>query len=185
VVGTASPAALRFTNSASSFHTIGVGTTVVLDGPHASFANLSAVTDNQGSLSLLGGATLATGSFTDDGTLVLGAGSTLAVNGVFTESASGTLTEELGGTSSSPTFGSISAKGVTLAGGLTVTSTVVPAVGSSFEIVNNSATSAISGAFVGLPEGSTFTVKVGATTMTFKISYKGGTGNDVVLTRIS
>jgi hypothetical protein len=56
-------------------------------------------------------------------------------------------------------------------------------VGSSFEIVNNGSLSATSGAFTGLPEGSTFTVTVGATKMTFKISYKGGTGNDVVLTR--
>jgi DNA-directed RNA polymerase specialized sigma24 family protein len=72
-----------------------------------------------------------------------------------------------------------------LAGGLTVTSAVVPAVGSSFEVLDDLATSAIAGAFTGLAEGATFTVKVGTTTMTFKITYKGGIGNDVVLTRIS
>jgi hypothetical protein len=60
---------------------------------------------------------------------------------------------------------------------------VVPPVGWSFEVINYTSAIAISGAFVGLPEGSTFTVTVGATKMTFKISYKGGTGNDVVLTR--
>jgi hypothetical protein len=43
----------------------------------------------------------------------------------------------------------------------------------------------VSGTFSGLLEGSTFTVKVGKTVMTFKISYKGGTGNDVTLKRIS
>jgi hypothetical protein len=142
------------------------------------------VTDNQGSLSLLGGASLTTGSFTDDGTLTLGPASALVVKGKFTENADGTLIEQLGGTSSSPTFGSVTATvGVSLAGGLKVTSAVVPAVGSSFEIINNASSSATSGAFTGVPEGSTFTVTVGSTTMTFKISYKGGTGNDVVLTR--
>jgi hypothetical protein len=58
--------------------------------------------------------------------------------------------------------------------------------GSSFEIVNNEGASPVSGTFSGLPEGATFTVKVGSTTMTFKISYVGGSGSkNVVLTRIS
>jgi hypothetical protein len=44
----------------------------------------------------------------------------------------------------------------------------------------------LSGNFTNLPEGATFTVKVGATTMTFKITYKeGAKGISIVLTRIS
>jgi len=69
---------------------------------------------------------------------------------------------------------------------LVVTSTVVPAVNSSFQTLNNEGAGAISGTFSGLPDGGTFTVKVGTTTMTFKITYKGGSGgNSVVITRIS
>jgi hypothetical protein len=60
----------------------------------------------------------------------------------------------------------------------------VPAVGSSFEILNNEGSGAISGTFAGLAEGSTFTVKVGGTIMTFQITYGAG-GNDVVIKRIS
>ncbi|MFA6957800.1 MAG: hypothetical protein WC538_18195 [Thermoanaerobaculia bacterium] len=47
-----------------------------------------------------------------------------------------------------------------------------------YTIVNNTSSSAISGTFRGLAEGAIITV--GGKTMT--ISYKGGTGNDVVLT---
>jgi hypothetical protein len=56
---------------------------------------------------------------------------------------------------------------------------------SSFEILNNLGSGAISGTFAGLAEGKTFKVKVGSTTMTFKISYVGGSGNDVVITRVA
>jgi hypothetical protein len=135
-----------------------------------------------------GGPSLTTlGNFTDGGSLTVGSGSQLVVNGVFTETSSGTVNEQLGGSNASPTFGSVAAtQGVSLAGHLTVTSSVVPAVGSSFDVLHNGSANAISGAFAGLPEGSTFPVKVGSTTMTFRITYKGGaSGHDVVLTRLS
>jgi hypothetical protein len=185
VSGTSGTAALDLTASSSNFNTIGMGTSVTLNGKYASFANLSNLIANQGSFSLLGGqAFTPAGSFTDSGSLTLGPVSTLSVNGTFLEASGATLTVQMGGTNTSPTFGSVTAtQGVTLAGGLTVTSSVTPVVGSSFEIVNNTSSSAISGAFAGLPEGSTFSVKVGSKTMTFQITYKGGTGNDVVLTR--
>jgi hypothetical protein len=172
----------------ATFNTIGVGASVTLSGPHSSFSNLSGLSANQGTFSLSSGATFATsGNFTNSGTMTLSPGSTLTVNGAFAQTSTGTLTEQIGGTASKPTFGSIvSTSAVSLGGTLNVTSTVVPAVGSSFEIVNNGSAAPISGTFAGLPEGATFTVKVGATTMTFKISYVGGPGGkNVVLTRIS
>ena len=51
-------------------------------------------------------------------------------------------------------------------------------VGQKVMIINNGASSSISGQFQGLVEGAS--IIVGA--VTFSISYKGGTGNDVVLT---
>jgi len=51
-------------------------------------------------------------------------------------------------------------------------------VGQKIMIINNGASSSISGQFQGLVEGAS--IAVGA--VTFSISYKGGTGNDVVLT---
>lgn len=61
---------------------------------------------------------------------------------------------------------------------LSVTAGQYLAVGNVFTIINNDATDAVSGTFVGLPQNSTFTVG----NYTFRISYTGGTGNDVTLT---
>jgi autotransporter-associated beta strand protein len=56
-----------------------------------------------------------------------------------------------------------------------------PTLGQSFEIVSNGGTGQIVGTFSGLAEGAI--LKVGG--MTFQISYVGGDGNDVVLTRVA
>lgn len=53
-----------------------------------------------------------------------------------------------------------------------------PAVGDSFTIINNDGADAVTGTFQGLAEGATITVD----NVVYKISYVGGTGNDVVLT---
>jgi hypothetical protein len=168
------------------------GVSVVLSGPFASFANLSALTTNEGSLSLLGGATLATtGSFTNMGSLSLtpsaALNSVLTVNGTFKQTALGTRNVSLGGTSTAPTFGGISSTGaVTLAGKLAVTSTVVVKVGASFDILRNASRLPIGSVFAGLAQGAKFTMKVGTATMTFQVTYKGGSSlHDVVITRVS
>jgi autotransporter-associated beta strand protein len=64
---------------------------------------------------------------------------------------------------------------VSLAGGF------VPPIGAQFTIVHNLSSSAIIGTFAGLPEGSTFAVG----DLTFQITYAGGGGNDVVVTRVA
>jgi hypothetical protein len=176
--------------SSATFNTIGVSASVTLSGPNSNFSNLSGLTTNQGTFNLSSGASFATaGSFTNSGSMTLSPGSVLTVNGNFTEGSTGKLTEQIGGTASSPTFGSIAATGtVSLGGTLTVTSTVVVPVNQNvgYEILNNASASPIIGTFAGLPEGATFTVKVGVTTMTFRITYKGGSGgNSVVITRIA
>jgi hypothetical protein len=185
--------ALDLSAASSVFNTIGGNASVTLSGPNATFSNLGGLSaiQGQGTLNLSGGASLqitpTTGTFTNSGSMTLSPGSVLNVNGGFAQSPTGKLTEQIGGTASSPTFGSIVTTGaVSLGGTLSVTSTVVPAVGTSFEVVNNGSASPVGGTFAGLAEGATFTVKVGATTMTFKISYVGGPGGkNVVLTRIS
>jgi hypothetical protein len=173
--------------SSASFTTIGLGASVTLNGPNASFSNLSGLNANQGTFMLSGGASFATaGSFSNSGSLTLSPGSLLTVNGAFTEGSTGKLTVQIGCTASSPTFGGIVSTGpMSLGGTLAVASKVVPPVGSSFEMCNNESAAAVAGMFSGLPEGATFTVKVGTTTMTFQISYLGGNGRSVVLTRIA
>ena len=112
--------------------------------------------------------------------LTLSPGGTVAV-ATFTQSSTGTLNTAIGGTSAAPEMGGISTKSgtVKLAGKLALTSTVTPAVGQSFTLLDNDAKAAISGTFHGLPEGATITVNG----LTFKLSYLGGSGHDVVLTR--
>jgi autotransporter-associated beta strand protein len=56
-----------------------------------------------------------------------------------------------------------------------------PAVGTQFTIINNDGADAITGTFTGLAEGATVTIS----NRNFTISYVGGTGNDVVLTRVA
>ena len=57
----------------------------------------------------------------------------------------------------------------------------VPAVGQSFTILDNDGADAIGGTFNGLPQGTIFSVG----TNQFSITYFGGTGNDIVLTRVN
>jgi uncharacterized repeat protein (TIGR03803 family) len=164
--------------SAGSFARLGAHARVTLSGLHSTFTNLSGLTTvGKGArFTLLGGQSFTTaGALTNNGAIILSPRSVLTVNGSFTQAATGTLTIELGGTDAAPTFGQlVSTSGtVTLAGSLQVTSTVVPAVGHSFAILDNEGDSATSGTFAGLPEGATFQVKTGTTTMTFKITYTG------------
>jgi hypothetical protein len=178
--------------SAGRLTTIGSAARVTLDGPGTTFTNLSAVStiSNGGRLSLLGGQSFTTaGALTDKGGLTLGAGSVLTVQGSFTQTARGVLSIGLGGTNRAPTFGQlVSTTGtVTLAGTLDVTSTVVPAVGSSFELLDNGGNAPISGTFKRLPEGATLKVKEGTRTLKFQVSYLGTDadgGENVAITRI-
>jgi hypothetical protein len=71
---------------------------------------------------------------------------------------------------------------VTLAGTLDLVAAPGLAAGSPFRIIDNSgSTTAITGTFTGLPEGAEFYED----SQWWRISYTGGTGNDVLLTRIT
>jgi uncharacterized repeat protein (TIGR03803 family) len=193
VSGTAGAGATLDITSAGRLTTIGSAAQVTLDGPGTAFTNLSglATISNGGSLSLLGGESFTTaGALTDKGSLTLGAGSVLTVQGSITQTSSGVLSIGLGGTNRAPTFGQLvsTTATVTLAGSLDVTSAVVPAVGSAFELLDNEGGAPISGTFKRLPEGATLKVKKGTRTLKFQISYLGTDaegGENVLITRIS
>src|SRR5207249_4366490 len=55
-----------------------------------------------------------------------------------------------------------------------------PVTATSFIIIQNAGTDAVVGTFAGLPEGATISTSRG----NLRISYKGGDGNDVVLTAV-
>jgi hypothetical protein len=173
--------------SGGNLTTIGSGTNVTLNGTGASYTNLASLATNQGNFSVLGGLAFTTaGDFTNSGSLTIAPLSVLAVSGNFTQMSAATLTLQLGGTNLSPKIGSVTVaagKTATLGGTLAITDVLgtKPAVGSTLTILNNLGSGATTGIFAGLPAGSTITVNG----MTFQISYVGGTGNDVTLTRIS
>jgi autotransporter-associated beta strand protein len=68
---------------------------------------------------------------------------------------------------------------VALGGALQLTAASPVALGTSIRIINNDGTDAVTGTFTNLPQGATFF----AGNQLFAISYTGGTGNDVVVTR--
>ncbi len=70
--------------------------------------------------------------------------------------------------------GTVNLTGATLSGSLGYT----PTNGDSYTIVNNDSTDAVTGTFSGLSEGTGLVIGG----KSFRISYVGGTGNDVVLT---
>ena len=70
---------------------------------------------------------------------------------------------------------------VTLAGTLEISALPSLQTNTSFVIIENNDTAPVTGNFLGLPEGAAFF----AGGFTWKISYRGGDGNDVVLTIVA
>jgi len=104
----------------------------------------------------------------------------------------GTYQAEIGGTTACSGYDQLDVTGtVTLDDGntppnqgilqLSIVNGFKPTAGQTFEIINNEGSSAVKDTFSGLPEGSEVTISG----YVFKISYVGGTGNDVVLTVVS
>lgn len=89
---------------------------------------------------------------------------------------------DLGGTTPCTQYDQLKLTGTIDLGGATLNTVpyggFVPKSGDSFTIVDNDGSDAVTGTFTGLAEGANFT----ANGVTYKISYTGGTGNDVVLT---
>jgi len=64
---------------------------------------------------------------------------------------------------------------------LTLSGAYTPALGDTFVVVTNDGTDAVAGTFAGLPEGATATFNG----VPLRISYVGGSGNDITLTAIA
>ena len=95
----------------------------------------------------------------------------------------GTYVVELNGTNAGTGYDQINARGtVNLVGSPTLSASLgfASAVSNSFTIINNDGSDAVSSIFNGLTNDSTLNISG----IPFKISYTGGTGNDVVLTQL-
>src|SRR6185437_13386040 len=99
-------------------------------------------------------------------------------------SSGSTFNVALDGDSAGSGYSQINVQGAVDLGSATlnvdVGSGFAPAVGETFVIVNNDGSDSTAGTFARLVEGATL-VSGG---MTFQISYRGGSGNDVTLTRV-
>jgi autotransporter-associated beta strand protein len=124
----------------------------------------------------------APGILTDAGILSLAADTTSGTNSTFSVVLDGTTPGSGSGDYSQlKAAGAIGLSGVTLSG--TLGPDFVPAVGSTYTILDNTGTAAISGTFSGQAQGSV----VEFSGMPFSVSYVGGTSpnaNSVVLTEL-
>jgi autotransporter-associated beta strand protein len=120
------------------------------------------------------------------GVLALGATTgNRTVNGSLTVNAGGTFRIRLNGPTAGTEYDRVSltnaASTLTLEGALDLIAAPALAAGSTFRVVDNSSSNAVNGTFANLPQNAEF-YEDG---QWWRISYTGGTGNDVVLTRIT
>jgi len=94
-----------------------------------------------------------------------------------------TFRVELNGTTPGSGYDQLNVNGVVNLTNATLNATLgfLSAISNTFTIIDNDGTDAVTNPFLGLPEGAT--VNVSGTP--FAVSYLGGTGNDVVLTRLA
>jgi hypothetical protein len=91
------------------------------------------------------------------------------------------LTVNLNGTAAGTQYDQLRVTGaVNLSGPLAVTAGNAAALGDTFVILDNDGADAVTGTFAWLPEGAT----LAGGGQVFRVSYVGGTGNDVTLTRV-
>jgi hypothetical protein len=155
------------------------GTLNILNGSYSGNVNVNKVLTLKGTPTILGtlttsvaGARISPGfspGIINSGSLSLATGSFVDI--------------ELNGTTAGTGYDQLNVTGTVNLGGATlnVTTGFTPAPGNTFTIVNNDGGDAVTGIFNSLPEGTVFYVGANA----FRISYVGGTGNDVVLSSVS
>jgi hypothetical protein len=106
----------------------------------------------------------------------------LTINGNYSQSGTGNFTVDLNGLTPQTQFDQLASNGaIALAGTLTIARTYLPAIGESFKIIDKTSPGAVSGTFLNSPEGDIYTVNG----IPLQLSYTGGDGNDVTLTRVA
>ena len=107
----------------------------------------------------------------------------LSVAGGYSQAVGGRLDVEIDGPAAGTQYDQLAVTGsVTLGGPLAVSlgGGYAPAAGQAFVMIDNDGTDPVAGTFAGLPEGAVLT----AGGWRLRVSYVGGTGNDVTLTAV-
>jgi autotransporter-associated beta strand protein len=156
------------------------GGTLAVNGAIAS----STVTVNSGG-ALAGNGTTGAVTIASGGTLAPGASAGILTTGDLTLNSGAHVAIEIGGTTAGTNgydqlhvIGTVSLGGAALDASLINGFDPETAGTAPFRIIDNDGSDAVTGTFVGLAEGATFTISGHR----FTISYHGGDGNDVVLT---
>jgi YD repeat-containing protein len=113
---------------------------VTLGGSGATVTGVAGLASNSGSFALTGGADFTTaGDFTNSGSVTAGAGSTLTVAGNYTQTPTGTLDVQVGGTPASGQFGQVAVSGtatLACAFGVALVNDFSPVVGQVFGVMS-------------------------------------------------
>ena len=153
--------------------TVNAGT-LILTGTHpGTMTNASGVFGGTGTI----------GSLTASGGIVAPGLSPglLISSGTTTFNSSTTFEAELNGTAAGTQYDQLRSAGVTLGNPtLNVILGFTPPDGTAFTIIDNTSGTPVTGGFNGLAEGGTFA----SGGKVFRVSYQGGTGNDVVVTAL-
>lgn len=159
---------------ASKVESVGNKVTLVLDGERGDVYVTQGGTlkgsGKVGDLSISQGGTVApghspgclsSGNYSQSGVYQAEIGGTTACSGYDQLQVTGTVNLDSSSTLEAPLYGGFK-----------------PAVGQSYTIISNDGTDAVTGTFSGLAEGASYTNDG----VTYTVTYKGGDGNDVVLT---
>jgi autotransporter-associated beta strand protein len=140
----------------------------------------SAVTVN-GNATLAGTGTVGAVIMNDAGTLSPGVSPGVLRSGNVELRADSTFRAELNGAVAGSGYDQLQVSGTVNLGGSTLNASLgfTPALDALFTLIANDGSDAVLGTFKDLPEGASLTLG----TDVFRVSYKGGDGNDVVLTR--
>ena len=106
----------------------------------------------------------------------------LTCSNVIFSAADSVFKVELNGTVPGVGYDQLNVRGTVILGGAILNATLgfASAVSNTFTIINNDGTEAVTNTFNGLPQNATLNISG----IPFRISYTGGTGNDVVLTQL-
>ena len=173
-------------NGASS-----IGSGATLNTGAFAFALNSTLT-NSGTFNVSNGGTFK-GTGTVSGPVAVASGGTVAPGnsagalstGNVSFTSGSNFNVEIGGTTAGTQYDQLNVTGAVTLGNATLNLTqinsFVPVGGNTFTIINNDSNDAVSGTFNGLAEGAIVSTNFLGSGLTAKITYAGGTGNDVLL----
>ncbi|MBN1760730.1 MAG: DUF2341 domain-containing protein, partial [Chitinispirillaceae bacterium] len=172
---------LSGTNTYTGATTVSGGT-LLITGSTASGDEVS-VSNN----ATLGGTGTVGGTVTANGTISPGTTGTgiLTINNSLAFTQNGVYRAAINGKNAGSEYDRIVMKSGTLTLGnaaLSLTLGFAPAAGNTFTIIDNAGPNPVSGTFKGLSENDVLELTYSGTAYRFTISYRGGSGNNVVLT---